>query len=117
MYEKSKLENPTCDTRKLIKLALSLLEVGYRTGYEYKKAGVKLSNFYNSSEYQINFLSPSDSSEDIELMRIIDRINHLEGEGTIKFAACGINAKAWQMNRNYKSPRYTTSWNDLLTFN
>lgn len=38
LYEKSKLENPTCDSRKLIKLAFSLLDKNFRDGFEYKKS-------------------------------------------------------------------------------
>ena len=116
MYEREKLFNPTCDTRKLIGLALKLLRRGYREGYEYRKAGVRLSRFFDSSEYQIDFLHPADNLRDVRLMRAIDFINHREGEGTIKFAACGLTDKAWKMNRNFKSPRYTTSWQDLPLF-
>lgn len=45
MYEKIKLTNPTFDTRKLIKQAFKLIEKSYNDGFEYKKAGIKLSNF------------------------------------------------------------------------
>lgn len=117
LYEKAKLENPTCDTRKLIKLAFELINKSYRQGYEYKKTGVKLSNFFDSSEYQINFFSPSDSEKDIALMKILDRVNYTEGENTLKFGACGTSETPWSMNRNFKSPRYTTSWSELPIFN
>lgn len=116
LYEKSRLENPTCDSRKLIKLAFALLDKNFRDGFEYKKAGIKLSGFYDSSEYQINFLYPSDTEKDSRLMKVIDRINFIEGEGSILFGACGITDRAFAMNRNFKSPRYTTSWNELPEF-
>jgi DNA polymerase V len=116
LYDREKLNNPTCDTRKLIKTAFELLTANYRGGFEYKKAGVKLSNFYNSSEYQVDFFNPTDSKSDFELMNLIDRINYFEGEGTVKFGACGTDKKAWDMNRNFKSPRFTTSWSELKRF-
>lgn len=116
LYEKIKLQNPTCDSRKLIKSAFDLLDKNFQAGYEYKKAGITLSNFFDSNQFQIDFFSPSDSVRDLRLMQVIDRINYLEGEGTIKIAACGTNDEAWAMNRRFKSPRFTTSWNELPIF-
>lgn len=116
MYERKKLVNPTADTRKLIQVALELLDQGYREGYEYRKAGIKLSHFLDSLEYQIDFFYPADSDEDTRLMEVIDYINSREGEGTIRFAASGTDNQAWRMNRKYKSPRYTTSWSELPWF-
>lgn len=116
MHEKSKMTNPTCDTRRLIKEAMNLLDKGFQDGYEYKKAGVKLSGFNGSTEYQLTLLEPGDSEADLKLMKCIDQINYLEGKGSVVLGACGLSDKAWKMNRNYKSPRYTTSWNDLFTF-
>lgn len=116
MFERAKLINPTCDTRKLIRIALRLLDQGFREGYEYKKAGVRLSRFYDSIEYQIDFFHPSDSEKDQELMKVVDGINFREGEGAIKFASSGTTDQGWRMNRNHKSPRYTTNWNELPKF-
>lgn len=116
LYEKVRLDNPTCDTRKLLKLSSSLVDKNFKYGFEYKKAGVKLSNFFDSNEYQMDFLMPFDTARDHALMRIIDSINFANGEGTIKFASCGTSDIAWRMNRNFKSPRYTTSWNELPIF-
>jgi len=33
--------------------------------------------------------------------------------GTVAFAGAGIN-KEWKMRREFLSPRYTTSWKELL---
>lgn len=116
LYQRSKLINPTSDTRKLIREAFSMLDNSYRDGYEYRKAGVKLSNFQSSDELQIDLFTPSDTLLDIKLMQTIDKINTLEGDGAIKLGACGLNDQAWKMNRAYKSPRYTTSWDELPIF-
>ncbi|MBT4791058.1 MAG: Y-family DNA polymerase [Halobacteriovoraceae bacterium] len=116
MYERSKLANPTCDTRTLLAEAFRLLERGYREGYEYRKAGIKLSNFNESSNFQMNFFYESDSEKDLKLMSAIDYINRVEGEGVLKFASSGTSDDAWKMNRNFKSPRYTTSWSELPSF-
>ena len=116
MFEIAKLINPTCDTSKLIKLALSLIDKGYRDGYEYKKAGIRLMDFYDSQEYQIDFLEPHDSVQDIKLMQTIDKINLIQGYSVVKSMACGTEDLSWRMNRQFKSPRYTTHWKELKEF-
>ena len=109
MYDRIKIQHPTRDTRKLIYFAFEMLEANFREGYEYKKAGVKLSGFFNTHEYQLDFFNTGDTLSDLKLMQVIDEINKREGEGTLKFAACGVDDKAWRMNRGHKSPRYLTS--------
>jgi DNA polymerase V len=116
MHERTNLPNPTSDTRKLLNEAFRLLDRGFRAGYEYRKAGIKLSNFNDSSSFQMNFLYESDTEKDQRLMKSVDLINKIEGEGSLKFASSGTNDIAWKMNRNFKSPRYTTSWDDLPFF-
>lgn len=116
MYNKTKLINPTNDTRKLIKSIFTMLDVSYRSGFEYNKAGVKLSGFYSSEEYQVDFLSDVDTIKDIRLMQTIDLINFKEGSGTVKLGACGTENIAWKMKQEFKSPRYTTSWFELPVF-
>jgi DNA polymerase V len=116
MHERTNLPNPTSDTRKLLNEAFRLLDRGFREGYEYRKAGIKLSNFNDSSSFQMNFLYESDTEKDQTLMHSLDLINKIEGEGSLKFASSGTNDAAWRMNRNFKSPRYTTSWDDLPYF-
>lgn len=116
LFESRNLLNPTSDTRKVVKLAIQLLEQGFREGYEYRKAGIKLSNFVPHNEYQLDLIVPGDSKRDFDLMKTMDRINFLEGPETLKSAACGVSDKSWHMNRNFKSPRYTTSWQELPIF-
>ena len=106
----------TNDTRKLIKLALKLLDRSFRSGLEYKKAGVKLSGFFTTHEYQLDFFSEGDSKRDLKLMQTLDHINFLEGDGIVKSMSCGVSSRAWAMNRNFKSPRYLSSWRELKVF-
>ena len=116
MYENQKLKNPTCDTHKLIEVALELIEKGYQAGFQYKKAGIRISNFFNTSEYQMDFLEPHDTEKDMRLMKCIDHINYVYGSSIIKSMACGTDGFSWRMNRKFKSPRYTTNWNELMKF-
>ncbi|MBL6988424.1 MAG: Y-family DNA polymerase [Bacteriovoracaceae bacterium] len=105
----------TSDTRKLIKSAFCALEKLFKSGIEYKKAGVRLSNLTDREEVQLNIFEQMDSTKDDALMTVIDKINTIEGSRLIKSAACGVNNEAWAMLRSFKSPRYTTSWLELPT--
>jgi DNA polymerase V len=107
------LDNPTCDTRKIIKAAWAILDLIYRPGHEYKKAMVKLSKIQDLTEHQVSLLGQYDSALDLTLMNVIDRINERDGQEMIKSAACGVNKEAWYMKQILKSPRYVTGFSEL----
>lgn len=115
-YKTMKIHTPTLDTRKLIQHAHELLEQEFRHGYDYKKAGVRLSDFYTSCELQLDLFMQQDAPESIKLMQTMDRINHREGQQIVKLGACGVSGSAWKMHQDHKSPRYTTSWTELAEF-
>lgn len=108
------LEGPTCDTRKIIKAAFQLLDEIFVSGYEYKKAAIKLSKIQDQSEHQISLFGQNDTVEDLTLMKIMDKVNSREGDEMLKIAACGTNKQAWYMKQTLKSQRYVTGWTELL---
>lgn len=116
MYGERKLQNPTSNTLRLINIAHELIDQYYKEGFEYIKAGARISSFMDQQEYQIDLLEQADSDAEEKLMNTIDSINFREGGGSVKSLACGVDDKAWKMNRRFKSPRYTTSWNELFVF-
>ena len=107
------LDNPTCDTRKVIKAAWEILDRIFIHGYEYKKAMVKLSKIQELNEHQISLFGGNDSDDDLRIMLVMDKINQREGHETLKIAACGVSKESWYMKQVFKSPRYTTGWNEL----
>lgn len=112
-YDVFRVPVPTSDTRKLISFAWYLIDRCYRGGYEYKKAGIELHDIIQKDQAQLNLFYPADTKKDETLMATLDRINNLEGPKTIKSLACGVNNESWRMLREHKSPRFTTSWNEL----
>ncbi len=111
--ETAKILSATSDTRKVIRYALGVLDKLFRAGYEYKKAGIKLTQITDRTQSQMSLMDSPDSLKTDALMRCMDEINGKEGPRTLFSAACGTQNKAWAMNRNYKSPRYVSSWNEL----
>lgn len=116
MHQEINLGNPTNNTFKLIKEGIKLLEKGFKDGFEYRKAGVRVSSFYESYELQLNFLEENDTKKEQDLMQAVDKINFVIGENKINSLACGIKPKAWKMKQEHKSPRYTTCWDELFSF-
>ena len=115
-YKECRLENPSADTCQLIALASAMVEQGYRAGYKYAKAGVRLSHFFDREEYQLNLFNTGDNVKNEKLMQALDQINAKHGEGSIKIASSGLGSQKWQGRRLYRSPAYTTNWNQLPKF-
>ncbi|WP_236618978.1 DUF4113 domain-containing protein [Acaryochloris sp. CCMEE 5410] len=45
-------------------------------------------------------------------MSIMDEVNGRFGRGMLEIAALGLR-QTWQMQLKWRSPRYTTCWNEL----
>ncbi len=109
----SLLESPTCDTRKIIRESWRILDEIFISGYEYKKALVKLGRIQDANEHQVSLFGNNDTEDDLELMRVMDKINAREGHETLKIAACGVNKEAWYMKQILKSQRFVSGWSEL----
>jgi DNA polymerase V len=107
------MESPTADTVKIIRYAFQALDQLYRQGYEYKKAGVRLSEIVDHDQAQLSLFQMPDSDKSERLMACMDQINRKEGTDTVFVAACGTKDKKWTMNRQFHSPRYVTGWSEL----
>ena len=104
----------TNDSRELVNAARTVAENLFEPGYKLKKAGVILLGLTPVGEKQLSLFDKSekDKTRSGELMKVMDTINHRYGRETIQLASSGI-AKKWQMKADYKSPSYTTDWNEL----
>ncbi len=106
------LPAPTNDSRFLMKQAVALLNTIYRSGYRYMKAGVVFSHLQPSDSYQSDLFAPDlQSAKTNKLMKTLDSINQ-RFNGAVMFAGQGME-QTWAMQRNFLSPRYTSSWQEL----
>ena len=104
------LPEPTASTPILIKHSLNNLEKIYRSGFEYKKAGVMLAEIMPEAYRQGNLFSQN--NDDRKLMDALDGINAKWGRSTVQYAATGFK-KAWMFKREQLSKAYTTQWDQL----
>ncbi len=110
-----KYEVPTADTGQLISSLTSLLTEVYNPYSSYNRAGVLLYDFVPGSALQIDLLGIVDiNKQDGAKFRMaaVDSLNERYGRRTVRFAAEDLGNK-WHPRQNLRSPRYTTSWDEL----
>jgi DNA polymerase V len=118
-YSKSigvKLPYPVSDSSTLIKYAFLGLDKIFKKGYLYKKSGVMLTDIFPVDNVQLNFVADSfltHVEKNEKIMESVDYINNKWGKDTVKIASLGTKNKL-KMKQSKKSPRYTSSWDELL---
>lgn len=110
-----KLPYPTNSTLELTKHAVRGLQLVFKKGYYYKKAGIMVMALTPSASKQLNIFQNSDPRH-LPLMKAIDRINLLSGFNVVKLGSQDLN-REWKMNRNQLSPKYTSKFDDIITIN
>ncbi len=106
-----KLSNPSNSTMVLTKAALYGLRKIFKSGYQYKKAGVIIMGISPASEIQLSLFSMVDSRHHI-LMKTIDRLNKMEN-GKVKFAGMDLG-RTWKMKQERLSNRYTSRIDEII---
>lgn len=107
------------DTLLLIKAAKRALDRLYRPGYEYKKAGVIVGGIVSAGGPAQTSLSlfdtalhPKELKGSDRLMQAFDALNSRYGPGTLRVAS--DTSSGWKQRQERLSPRYTTSWDDII---
>ena len=102
----------TSVTNELIKPAVAMAEILFKKGDAYKKAGVILSGLVPDTTLQGNLFVPAAQNNSRMLISMMDNINFSMRDDILKFAASGTE-RNWKMRQEFRSPRYTTRWDEL----
>ena len=105
----------TADTGTIIGAAHHALGAIWRPGFHYKKAGAMLLDLVKADRVQAALFDHPDDPRSQARMRALDTLNRRFGRDTVSYAAAGVRRRGWSMQRGCLSPRYTTSWDELLT--
>jgi DNA polymerase V len=100
-------------TNILIAQAMPLVEILYRSGSKYLKAGVILSGIVPDNSVQANLFEESLHPNEKELMNMIDNVNFSMRNDIIKFARSGTK-RDWKMRQELRSRRFTTRWEEIF---
>ena len=103
----------TNDTAEIIHYALKGLKKIYRPNYQYKKAGVIISNLVHQNTVQYSLFDNIDREKSKKIMYSIDKINAAMGRDCIQYGIQGFN-HSWKLPQEKLSPCYTSQWSDLL---
>lgn len=113
-----RLKRLSCDSSDFIRAARSGLERIFKPGYAYAKVMVMLTEVAEAGKGQGELCALGHEVKDArreKLFELVDRINRVEGRGTIRFAAQGSPNASWHMKRQRLSPAWTTDSQELLT--
>lgn len=105
----------TSNTNELIHWSVAMVKSLYEAGTNYKKAGILAGELRPADRLQTNLFVPENQSlRAAGLMKTLDQINQRLGRGTVYFAACG-STPDFKLKTEWRSPRYTTRWEELLS--
>jgi DNA polymerase V len=108
------LNTPCSDTAQIIKLTSSAVDMIYRPGYLYQKAGIMLLDLIPEGINQYDFFENTNYSLSDKRMKVVDLLNKKFGAGTIANGGLRLkNKEKWDSKKYYLSPRYTTQWDEL----
>lgn len=105
-------EVATDDTLELSERAAASLRQIFRPGFAYKRAGVIATRLVPRKGVQASFLDTIDRDRRSQLMDIIDNINRVSGNYTVRLASQG--AMDQFSTRAMVSRRFTTSWDEIM---
>lgn len=104
----------TNSSNELIEYALKALDVIYKPGFKYLKAGVIVQELVPETQIQNGMFDIVDRDRNKIIMTALDKVNKSIGKEIVRFARQGFDKK-WKLRAAYLSQRYTTNVNELLT--
>ncbi|EDP71081.1 nucleotidyltransferase/DNA polymerase involved in DNA repair [Flavobacteriales bacterium ALC-1] len=103
---------PTDSSLLISKAAVNAVELIYKKGVKYKRAGVIVTGLVPTDNYQLDMFNKEDPKHK-PLMSAIDIINRKYKSDKIKIGNQDLE-RTWKMRQERLSPRYTTNINDII---
>lgn len=107
------LPSPTNHTNLIISYAMKALDMLYKRGYNFNKAGVIVLDIVPQSQVQTALWDSENKLKNRAVMKALDGINNCMGSDAVRFAAQGYSSK-WKLRTEYLSKCYTTRLEDIL---
>ena len=102
----------TNSTKELIKASTSAIEVLFKNDIPYSKCGVTLNHLISENNVETDLFTET-KPKPCKLSNTIDEINKKMGNNCLFFLGNGIKQN-WRMRSDNCSPKWTTSWEELL---
>ena len=103
----------TNDTGEVVGLTVRLGERLWRDGFRYSKCGVMITELLPETVQQPALWSELDRERRERAWKTVDQLNATLGRGTVRILSAGPKESAWKLRAEYRSPRWTTRWDEL----
>lgn len=105
----------TSSLPELTATAMQLLRENWRSSqFQYKKAGVVVSDICPATAIEPHLFDPVDRFRQEALQKAIDAVNAKQGRGTVHTAVQGGHHFSERLKAEYKSPAYTTDLSQII---
>ena len=104
----------TSDSIEIVQYTTEAIKEIFREGYEYKKAGIILTQIVSENNYMHDLFDPRDREKQNRISQMIDTINQKNGTNSIKLAAQGIGKADWDLKRDFLSKCPSTNLKDII---
>ena len=103
----------TNDTGEVVGLAIRLGERLWRDGFRYAKWGLMITELLPEGVLQPALWGDLDRERHERVWRTMDQLNASLGRDTVRLLSAGPRDGAWKLRAEYRSPRWTTRWDEL----
>jgi DNA polymerase V len=103
----------TNDTGEVVGLAARLGERLWRDGFRYAKCGVMITELLPEVDRQPALWGDLDRERRERVWKTMDKLNASLGRDTLRVLSAGPKDGAWNLRAEYRSPRWTTRWEEL----
>ena len=104
---------PTNNSAEMVKFAKSIMQLIFKDGFYYKRAGVVVSGLIPEDHVQLSIFDQVDRPKYRRLYKVLDHLNESYGQETITLAS-SKGSRKWKLKQEKRSNHYTTRWDDLL---
>ncbi len=109
----ARFSETTNDTGEVVALAVRLGERLWRDGFRYSKCGVMITELMPEAIRQPALWGELDREKRERAWKAMDKLNAALGRDTVRVLGAGPKESDWKLRAEYRSPRWTTRWNEL----
>ena len=109
----ARFSETTNDTGEVVILAVRLGERLWKEGFRYSKCGIMITELMPETVRQPALWGGLDREKRERAWRAMDKLNATLGRDTVRILGAGPKDAAWKLRAEFRSPRWTTRWEEL----
>lgn len=111
-----RLDMPASSTQEVVSAALKALNLIWKPGFEYKKAGVVVFDIVNREERQLTLFETDSAKKEKQdvLSQVMDNVNVSSGQNVLRVATQRPGHYADGIRREHASRLFSTDWDSII---